>query len=219
LQQHGPIDAIRGYGFQHDGSLGTLEHFFTAQVFLKAPVPVTLADGTVVPPNPFGIPFIDPNSTNNPGGPVLLEDGGFTLRRQLVAFMLAFDTNLAPAVGQQVTLTKANSGAVGARIDLLNARATAGECDLVAKAATGWSPDIGHYLTAGKFRPDLSFLPSLTDLSLRALVNAGFYQSVTYTCAPPGSGARVGIDRDNDGYADGDELWSGTNPANPNSHP
>lgn len=219
LQQHGPIDAVRGYGFQHDGSLGTLEHFFTAQVFLKAPAPVILSDGTVVPPNPFGIPFIDPNTINNPGGPVLLEDGGFTLRRQLVAFMLAFDTNMAPAVGQQLTLTATNGATVGSRLDLLVARSTAGECDLVAKAATGWSPAVGYYLTGGQFRPDLSFFPSLTDLSLRALVNAGFYQSITYTCAPPGSGARVGIDRDNDGYADGDELWSGTNPANPNSHP
>jgi hypothetical protein len=151
--------------------------------------------------------------------PVILEDGGFTLRRQIVAFMLAFDTNMAPAVGQQVTLTAANGATVGPRLDLLVARSTAGECDLVAKAATGWSPAVGYYRTTEGFRPDLSFFPTLTDLSLRALVTAGFYQSITYTCAPPGSGARVGIDRDNDGYADGDELWSGTNPANPNSHP
>jgi DNA-binding beta-propeller fold protein YncE len=219
LQQGPATDQIRGYGFQHDGSLGTMEHFFTAQVFLKAPTPVTLSDGTVVPPNPFGIPFIDPNTINNPGGPVLLEDGGFALRKALVAFMIVFDTNLAPAVGQQITLTKASAAAVNPRIDLLVARATAGECDLVAKAATGWSPDIGYYLTAGQFKPNLSFLPSLTDLSLRALVNAGFYPSITYTCVPTGSGARIGIDRDNDGYVDGDELLWGTNPTNPDSHP
>ena len=61
LQQGPAQDQVRGFGFQHDGSLGQLEHFFTAQVFLKATTPVTLADGTVVPPNPFGIPFVDPN--------------------------------------------------------------------------------------------------------------------------------------------------------------
>jgi DNA-binding beta-propeller fold protein YncE len=218
LQQGPATDQVRGFGFQHDGSLGTMEHFFTAQVFLKAPAPVTLADGTVVPPNPFGIPFVDPNTLAS-GAPVILEDGGFALRHAIVAFMIAFDTNMAPAVGQQVTLTKANANNVGARIDLLDARATAGECDLVAKAATGFTPEVGYYLTAGKFRPNLSFLPSLSDLSLRALVNAGLYQSVTYTCVPAGSGARIGVDRDNDGYADGDELWAGTNPSNPNSHP
>ncbi|HUQ04741.1 MAG TPA: hypothetical protein VM261_19705 [Kofleriaceae bacterium] len=219
LQQGPATDQIRGYGFQHDGSLGTMEHFFTAQVFLKAPVPVTLSDGTVVPANPFGIPFIDPNSINNPGGPVILEDGGFALRKAIVAFMIAFDTNLAPVVGQQITLTKTSATAVNPRIDLLVARATAGECDLVAKAATGWSPDVGYVLTAGQFQPNVSFLPSLTDLSLRALVNNGFYPSVTYTCVPTGSGARIGIDRDNDGYVDGDELLWGTNPTNPDSHP
>lgn len=43
--------------------------------------------------------------------------------------MLAFDTNLAPIVGQQVTLTAATRQAVSPRIDLLIARADAGECD------------------------------------------------------------------------------------------
>ena len=56
-------DQVRGFGFQHDGSLGQLEHFFTGQVFMKATMPVTLQDGTVVPPNPYGIPFVDPNAS------------------------------------------------------------------------------------------------------------------------------------------------------------
>ncbi len=47
------------------------------------------------------------------------------------SFMLAFDSNLAPIVGQQVTLTAGSGADVHARIDLLEARAAAGECDLV----------------------------------------------------------------------------------------
>jgi hypothetical protein len=31
--------------------------------------------------------------------------------------------------------------------------------------------------------------------------------------------ARIGIDRDGDGYADGDELLAGSNPADPSSTP
>jgi hypothetical protein len=42
---------------------------------------------------------------------------------------------------------------------------------------------------------------------------------VTYTCAPPGSGERIGIDRDEDGYLDGDELDAGSDPADPDSTP
>jgi hypothetical protein len=42
---------------------------------------------------------------------------------------------------------------------------------------------------------------------------------VTFTCVPPGSGYRLGVDRDGDGHRDGDELLAGSNPADPNDHP
>jgi hypothetical protein len=42
---------------------------------------------------------------------------------------------------------------------------------------------------------------------------------LTYTCAPPGSGERIGIDRDLDGHVDGDERATGSDPADPNDVP
>jgi hypothetical protein len=42
---------------------------------------------------------------------------------------------------------------------------------------------------------------------------------VTYTCVPPGSGKRVGVDRDEDGAWDGDERQAHTDPADPDSKP
>ena len=39
------------------------------------------------------------------------------------------------------------------------------------------------------------------------------------TGVPPGSGIRLGIDQDRDGYRDCDERDAGSNPANPNSTP
>jgi hypothetical protein len=42
---------------------------------------------------------------------------------------------------------------------------------------------------------------------------------VTFTCAPLGSGQRIGIDRDGDGAFDRDELDGGSNPADPASLP
>jgi hypothetical protein len=48
---------------------------------------------------------------------------------------------------------------------------------------------------------------------------AHFGRPVTFTCAPPGSGERIGVDRDGDGAWDGDERDAHTNPADPASKP
>ncbi len=44
-------------------------------------------------------------------------------------------------------------------------------------------------------------------------------QELTYTCVPPGSGVRIGIDRDEDGFPDRTEIEAGSDPADPNSVP
>jgi len=55
-----------------------------------------------------------------------------------------------------------------------------------------------------------------TDAALRALaLTPG--QELTYTCVPPGSGDRAGIDRDEDGVFDLDEVAASTDPGNPGS--
>jgi len=158
---------VRGTGFTNAGEVDTLFRFFNARVF-----------------NPFinaGFPLINPTGS----------------RRDVEAFVLAFDSDLAPIVGQQVTLTNTNAAAAGPRIDLLLQRAQAAftskvlggavtEADLVAKVAQGGR--IRSFLfEAGSFRADDG--ARLTDAQLRALAaTAG--QEVTYTALPPGSGAR-----------------------------
>jgi len=44
-------------------------------------------------------------------------------------------------------------------------------------------------------------------------------EPVTFTCVPPGDGGRSALDRDLDGYLDGDELLAGSDPASAQSHP
>jgi hypothetical protein len=44
-------------------------------------------------------------------------------------------------------------------------------------------------------------------------------EPVTFTCVPPGDGRRSAIDRDLDGYLDGDEILAGSDPANSRSVP
>jgi hypothetical protein len=164
-------DQIRGFGFLHDGSIDTMFHFFSAVLF--APTPEV------------GFPAATYEQT----------------RRDAENFMLAFENDLAPIVGQQITLTRSNGATVGPRIDLLQARAaapftskllegTVTECDLVAKVSIGGTP-LGFLYNAGAD----SFVPAggsagIPDSLFRALALIPG-QEITFTCVPPGSGARI----------------------------
>ena len=119
--------------------------------------------------------------------------------------MLAFDSNLAPIVGQQVTLTAPRATTSQARASICSRRArrrasaiwwcTAG----CAARAVGFLFDAGdravHLRSRAHGRP-------LSDGELRALAATA---PLTFTAVPPGSGRRIGIDRDLDGVLDGDE--------------
>ncbi|MFN7938470.1 MAG: hypothetical protein U0R19_34400 [Bryobacteraceae bacterium] len=166
-------DQIRGFGFTGDGSTDTLFRFFTASVF---------------------------RPTSNSGFPQTDTDGA---RRDMEQFMLAFDSDLAPIAGQQVTLTKENAAAAGKRIDLLISRAEAlfvskalngaeavRECDLIANTVREGRPMALLYDPVAK-----DFVVDGTgerwrDAALRALALEGG-APVTYTAATPGSGARM----------------------------
>ena len=162
---------VRGFGFLHDGAVGSVSRFLSASVFQLSE----------------------------------------SAKADLEAFSLAFPTDLAPVVGQQVTLTSAGGAEVNARIDLLKARAatnynslTVGgnvpECDLVVKVRVSGSLRGAVYEPAsGLFRDDQDNL--VTDAVIRSLASST--GPVTYTCVPPGGGRRAGIDRDRDLQLDG----------------
>ncbi|HEX7840249.1 MAG TPA: hypothetical protein VF469_22380, partial [Kofleriaceae bacterium] len=182
-------DQVRGFGYNHDGTVPTLFRFNS------------IFDVSAF--NPVGIPI-------NPEG--------VQIKRNLEQFMLAFDSNLAPIVGQQVTLAAASPQAVSARIDLLMARAEAGDCDLVVKGRIAHD-EVGFlYLGGGRFQGDRQARPAILDHDLRRLALATGAE-LTYTCVPPGSGTRIAFDRDLDGALDGDERAAGTDPADPGSKP
>jgi DNA-binding beta-propeller fold protein YncE len=169
-------DQIRGFGYTHDGSVDTLFRFVSASLF----------------------------DINNPE------------QNQVEAFMIAFDSDLAPIVGQQITLTATNADVAGPRIDLMLSRCSSGfaskilvdlnggavnECDLIAKLDQGGNQRGYVYETSGGlFEPDDGGA-AISDAALRALAEAPS-QEVTYTAAPPGSGYRMGINRDLDNRLD-----------------
>lgn len=187
-------DQVRGFGYNHEGGIDTIFRFLGS-----------VSDGLGFdesPTTPGGFPE----------GP-----GGEPLRRQVEAFLLAYDSNLAPVVGQQVTLTKTNGAVAGPRIALLIARANAGECDLTVKGQVR-KKEAAFLYTGGVFVGNQKRDAALTDAALRGLAGVPG-QELTYTCVPPGSGRRIAIDRDEDGFRDGDEREHGSNPSDPTSTP
>jgi hypothetical protein len=169
---------VRGTGFLHDGSVASVFDFLGAAVF-----------DTVQPPIQ----------------PVPLSDSE---QRDLEAFVMAFDSDLAPIVGQQVTLTDTSGQDVLDRINLLVARANAlfpetgqPECDLIVKGVVGTTRFGWVYRrTLNDFLSDINTTATLSELLSIASVPG---RPMTFTCVPPGSGSRMGIDRDGDTLADG----------------
>jgi YVTN family beta-propeller protein len=172
-------DQIRGFGFSHSGEFDIIPRFVSAFSFGQNP-----PSGF----NPEGLPSAE---------------AGLPLRRALEAFLFAFDSNLKPIVGQQVTLTPRNGNMVASRIELLMARADAKDCDLIVKGDLNQNRRGFLYVGNGRFKPDSIRLRSLRDTELRAAVNSPA-DVLTFTCVPPGSGYRTGIDRNSDGILDGD---------------
>jgi hypothetical protein len=123
-------------------------------------------------------------------------------RRQLHSYVIAFDTGIAPAVGRQLTVAGEVRRQDRELLELLVTRATAGDCDLTARAWEGAALR-GWLLRNGTFHGDRSgeaFL-SLDSLLDRYQRNA---EPLTFTCVPPGDGVRSALDRELDGRLDGD---------------
>jgi DNA-binding beta-propeller fold protein YncE len=155
---------VRGFGFLNDGSVDTLFRFLQAVVF-------------------------NPSKSGSTGFA-----NGDPQRRDVEQFLLAFDSDLAPIVGQQATLRADNAAGVGPRIDLLIARAATPfvskilgpnvtECDLVARAVVGGVATTYRMQKNKTFRSPTG--ASLSDAGVRRLASTSG-QEVTYTCLPPG---------------------------------
>ncbi len=126
------------------------------------------------------------------------------VRTSMVQFMFAFDSNLKPIVGQQITLNISNAGVVDSRINLLIARAAAGDAGLIVKYTQAGEKRGAYRLPGGNFQTDKNSDAILTDAQLRSFaLTAG--QEVTYTAVPVGAGLRMGVDRDGDTVLDADD--------------
>ena len=122
-----------------------------------------------------------------------------------------------PAVGRQITFDSATlTPTQGTELATLTQLNNDGEIDLVLKARYGGEIRGGVRLPSGKWRMDRrgEFTTSANHLAL-----VGPQNVFTITAVPPGSGQRIGVDRDLDGFFDRDEIDAGSNPADPLSKP
>ncbi len=129
-------------------------------------------------------------------------------RRDVEAFVLAFDTGTAPAVGLQVTVNASNktTQAVTDRVSLLVTQAGLHNCDLIVKGIFNGQRRGFVYNSLGpglgSFQTDRSGEPILSQQALIQAAGAG--AELTFTGVPVGAGRRLGIDRNEDGVLDGD---------------
>src|SRR6185369_2702388 len=115
------------------------------------------------------------------------------------------------AVGRQVTITNSLGDPLIDRMIAL-ANASTSRVDLVVKGikdglSRGWFYD----RTTALFQSDRK-AEAVTPAGLRDLASPT--NELTYTIVPRDGGQRIGIDRDEDGYFDRDELDFGSDPAN-----
>jgi len=133
---------------------------------------------------------------------------GAASRALLETFVLAFPSNFDPVVGQQLTVTPSNGSQadVSERLSLLVTRAGVTsprpECELVAKAVIGGTARGWVYA-----RESSSFVSDRRGdaaVALADLLSLGRSNNapLTFTCAPPGNGTRLGISRKGDGSLD-----------------
>lgn len=129
----------------------------------------------------------------------------------LEALMMAFETDMAPIVGQQATLSDTSGTDVDERITLLIQRADADfvlpgniqtkECDLIVKGVVSGQQRGWQYLGGDAFQSDSGTEAPWSRAELENVASVPG-QALTFTCVPPGSGKRAGIDRDRDKLLD-----------------
>ena len=141
---------------------------------------------------------------------------GLAERLQMESFMLAFDSNLRPMVGQQLTLD--NPRASDTFLTALVRSAARGDCDLgLRQRQTGYL-----VVSPNAAQPGKSVLLDGYGRSSRLERLSSSDGPVTFTCYPPqpnrAEARRSSLDRDADGVSDALELAHHTDPRDPASH-
>jgi YVTN family beta-propeller protein len=185
---------LTGFGLLHDGSIPDVEAFLA----------------------------FDP-----PVGPSAFPALNATDRQRIAAFLQQWDTGLSPLVGVQHTAGPGSSSQdLYDFLDLaeLQAAPPASHVDLIARGQVllGEGPGLSFGLLYEQDPGTRSWMYAtdqgghVTRGAIVSAVAAGLVE-LTFTCVPPGTGRRLGLDRDEDGLYDGIERQWGTSPDAPDT--
>ncbi|HZV34547.1 MAG TPA: beta-propeller fold lactonase family protein [Verrucomicrobiae bacterium] len=141
-------------------------------------------------------------------------------KSNIQAFLLCFDTGTAPAIGYTRTITSSNvsSASISNDWSLLESQAALiTNIDLIVKGTIGGVRHGFVYQPASNnYEPDTKNMVAFTRAQLLIKIQSG--DVLTIMGVPPGSGQRMGIDRNLNGVLDADEpppslqiAGSGTN--------
>jgi YVTN family beta-propeller protein len=148
-----------------------------------------------------------------------LDFPGFTFQsdadqRDVEAFLLAFDTGTHPGVGAQWSATGTSDPAGEARLSVLQTAADLGQIDLIAKGTDSGGTPMGWTYAGGQTWASSRAADPLASTA-QLLASAGPGTEITFTGVLEGAGTRIGIDRDDDGALDTDEVLLGGDPGDP----
>ncbi|HJU42893.1 MAG TPA: hypothetical protein VJ691_08760 [Vicinamibacterales bacterium] len=126
-------------------------------------------------------------------------------KRNVAAFLLAFDTGMAPAVGHTRTITGGTltNTAVATEWSVLEQQAAASRIDVIVKGTIdGQRRGLLYRPGSNDYRSDMTGIGPFSRADLEQKIAAG--DTLTIMGVPPGSGLRMAIDRNVDGVLDGD---------------
>jgi YVTN family beta-propeller protein len=194
------LRSLAGFGVLHDGSVDSLARFVAEPAFrVNSDAEVANLVAFLLTLSGSDLPA---GTTNN----VLIPPGNAS-------------KDAHAAVGKQTTLVSI-AGAPAAQVTFLNtvlAQAVQSRVGLTAKGLiNGEQRGFAYDPGISRFRSD-RVGQTYTDAELRSLAAPG--SEITYTVVPKGTEIRIGIDRDQDGWLDRDELDVCANPADPVSYP
>lgn len=130
-------------------------------------------------------------------------------KNNLEAYMLCFDTGVAPAVGQTRTLTAqtVHDAELNEDLSTMINQTGRGSMDLIAKGVIdGRLTGLLYRAKTQDFQVDKIGVGPFTQEELAAKIAAG--GTLSFMGVVPGTGRRLGLDRNLDGVLDGDDSGS-----------